>query len=147
MRLPPSVHGAGDHGFVRMLVDIARQKGRSAYIGEGRNLWPAVHRDDAAQAFRRAAEHARRHETCHAVGEEGVPFRAIAEAIATGLGLPCVALAPEAAREHFGWFHGFASIDQPASAARTRDMLGWVPEGPGLLSDIATAGYFAAAPG
>ncbi len=144
MRLPPSVHGAGDHGFVPMLVDIARRTGRSAYIGEGGNAWPAVAVRDAARAFRLAVERGPGRDTYHAVAEPGVPFRQIAAAIATGLGVPCVSLSAEEAREHFGWFFGFASIDQPASSERTRTPLGWSPTGPDLLTDIRQAGYFGA---
>jgi nucleoside-diphosphate-sugar epimerase len=142
MRLPPSVHGAGDRAFVPMLIDIARRTGRSAHIGEGGNLWPAVHVSDAAQAFRLAVERGATAETWHAVAEEGVAFRAIAEAIADGLGVPCVSLDADAARAHFGWLFGFASIDQPTSSARTRARLGWSPLGPDLLTDIRTSGYF-----
>ena len=145
MRLPPSVHGKGDHGFVPMLIDIARQKGRSAYIGEGQNAWPAVHVHDAAQAFRLAVERTRGAETYHAVTEQGVPFRKIAEAIADGLGVPCASLSLDEAREHFDWFFGFASIDQPTSSDLTRARLGWSPTGPALLGDMRDAGYFGAA--
>ena len=143
MRLPPSVHGPGDHGFVPMLIDIARRTGRSAYIGEGSNAWAAVPVQDAARAFRLAVERGPSRDTYHAVAEQGVPFRQIAEAIAAGLGVPCVSLPVEDAREHFGWFFDFASIDQPASSERTRTDLGWSPTGPDLLSDIRQASYYA----
>lgn len=142
MRLPPSVHGKGDHGFVPMLIDIARRNGRSAYMGGADNVWPAVHVHDAARAFRLAVERGASAETYHAVAEQDVAFRKIAEAIANGLGVPCVPLSMEEAREHFGWFHGFASIDQPTSSERTRARLGWSPTGPDLLADIVQAGYF-----
>lgn len=142
MRLPPSVHGSGDHGFVPMLIDIARRTGRSAYIGEGGNAWPAVAVRDAARAFRLAIERGPDSGTYHAVAEQGVPFRRIAEAIAGGIAVPCVSLSDEEARDHFGWFHGFASIDQPTSSDRTRSELGWSPTGPDLLTDIRDAGYF-----
>ncbi len=142
MRLPPSVHGTGDRGFVPMLIDIAREKGLSAYVGEGRNLWSAVHRRDAARAFRLAIEFGATGETYHAVAEEGVPFRKIAQAIATGLGAPCESVPEEKAEEHFTWFAPFAALDQPASSVRTRERLGWTPTGPELLEDIAEAGYF-----
>ena len=108
MRLPPSVHGKGDHGFVPMLIDIARRTGRSAYIGNGHNAWPAVHVSDAARAFRLAVECGPRAETYHAVAEQGIPFREVAEAIAKGLDVPCVSQSVEEARNHFGWFYGFA---------------------------------------
>lgn len=146
MRLPPSVHGRGDHGFVPMLIDIARQKGRSAYTGDGANVWPAVHVDDAARAFRLAIERGPGTETYHAVAEQGIAFREIAEAIAAGLDLPCVSLSVDEAKAHFGWFLGFASIDQPTSSARTQEILGWRPDAPDLLSDIREAGYFADRP-
>lgn len=145
MRLPPSVHGTGDHGFVPMLIDMARQKGRAAYVGEGANVWPAVHVHDAARAFRLAVERGPRAETFHAVAEQGIAFRRIAEAIAAGLGLPCVSLGADEARAHFGWFFGFACVNQPASSERTRAVLGWAPTGPNLLADIAEAGYFGGA--
>ncbi len=142
MRLPPSVHGAGDHGFVAMLIDITREKGLSAYIEDGRNHWPAVHRRDAACAFRLAIELGPRGETFHAVAEEGVPFQKIAQAIATGLDVPCTTIPAEDAAGHFTWFTPFAAMDQPASSAQTRERLGWTPTGPELLKDIAEAGYF-----
>ncbi|MDX3930019.1 MAG: SDR family oxidoreductase [Shinella sp.] len=144
MRLPPSVHGKGDHGFVPMLIDIARRNGRSGYIGDGNNAWPAVNVHDAALAFRLAVERGPSAETYHAAAEKGVPFRKIAEAIANGLGVPCVSLSAEEAREHFGWFFGFASIDQPVSSDWTRARLGWNPTRPDLLTDIVQAGYFTA---
>lgn len=142
MRLPPSVHGRGDHGFVPMLIDMAREKGRSSYIGAGDNAWPAVHVSDAARAFRLAVERGPNAETYHAAGERGVPFREIAQAIADGLDLPCVSLSVDEARDHFGWFVRFTSLDQPASSERTQDLLGWNPTGPDLLTDIREAGYF-----
>ena len=142
MRLPPSVHGEGDHGFVPTLIDIARQKGESAYIGDGENAWPAVHVHDAAAAFRLAVERGPSAATYHAIGEGSIPFRKIAEAIATGLNVPCVSLSAEAAREHFGWFYGFAAIDQPTASDWTRARLGWRPRGQGLLADMMATGYF-----
>ena len=142
MRLPPSVHGADDHGFVSMLIGIAREKGVSAYIEDGRNHWSAVHRHDAACAFRLAIELGSKGEAFHAVAEEGVSFRKIAQAIATGLGVPCTSILARDAAEHFTWFTPFAAMDQPASSAQTRKRLGWAPTGPALLKDIAQAGYF-----
>ncbi|MGA0563724.1 SDR family oxidoreductase [Ancylobacter sp. VNQ12] len=147
MRLPPSVHGEGDHGFVPMLIDMARQKGLSAYIGEGSNVWPAVHVKDAASAFRLAVEHGPGSGTFHAVAEQGIAFREIAQAIAAGLGIPCVSLTPAEAGDHFGWFSGFAALDQAASSQQTRALLGWVATGPDLLTDIREAGYFRASTG
>ncbi|MEM7778160.1 MAG: SDR family oxidoreductase, partial [Pseudomonadota bacterium] len=144
MRLPPSVHGHGDHGFVPILIELARERGFSAYIDEGANLWSAVHRYDAARAYRHAIEQGVSGETFHAVAEDGVPFRDIAEAIATGLGMPCAAISTDVADEHFGWFAPFAALDQPASSAKTREQLGWQPTHPTLLNDIGSARYFEA---
>ena len=147
MRLPPSVHGDGDHGFVPILHRIACEKGRSAFIGKGLNRWPAVHRLDAARAFRLAIEHGSRGdappgERYHAVAEEGVPFHGIAEAIGRQLGLPAAALPPGEAAGHFAWFAAFAGMDAPASSERTRALLDWAPAQPGLLADIGRPGYF-----
>lgn len=142
VRLPPSVHGAGDHGFVPILIRIAREKGFAAYIGEGGNHWPAVHRTDAAQVYRRALERGVGGVRYHATAEEGVPFRDIATAIGRGLNLPVRAISPEEASDYFGWFALFAGIDNRASSAWTREVLEWTPSGPGLIADIDHAGYF-----
>jgi len=146
MRLPPSVHGPSDHGFVPMLIDIARSTGVSGFIEDGGNVWPAVHVEDAATAYVRAVEIGPRAETFHAVSEQGVPFRRIAEAIAAGLSVPCVSLSVEEAREHFGWFFGFASVDQPTSSTWTQQRLDWRPTRTDLIADIGSAGYFSARP-
>lgn len=146
MRLPPSVHGAGDHGFVPMLIALAREKGVSAYIGAGDNRWPAVHRLDAARLYRLALEHGNNpHRRWHAIADEGVPFREIAAAIGHGLGLPTVSLTREEAAAHFGWFAHFAGIDNHGSNAFTRELTGWTPAQAGLLADVedAASGYFA----
>ncbi len=145
VRLAPSVHGAGDHGFVPMLIDIARKTGVSAYIGEGLNRWAAVPRRDAGQLFRLAVEKGAGQATYHGAAEEGLPFREIAEAIGRGLGLPVVSVSPDKATDHFGWFAAFAAIDCAASSALTRAELGWQPTGPGLIADMEAGGYFAAA--
>jgi nucleoside-diphosphate-sugar epimerase len=139
IRLAPSVHGIGDWGFVPMLIGIAREKGVSAFIGDGTNAWAAVHRDDAARVYRLALEQGATEPVYHAVAEEVVPFRTIAEAIGRGLGVPV----ESREREHFGWFAHFASTDMSASAQRTRELLGWKPEGPTLLSELSGPEYFA----
>jgi nucleoside-diphosphate-sugar epimerase len=142
LRLPPSVHGEGDHGFVPRLIDIAREKGVSAYPGDGSNRWPAVHRFDAARLFRLALESAPTGARLHAVGDVGVPVREIADAIGRHLALPVAGIAPETAFDHFGWLGGFFSFDVPASSTLTRDLLGWQPTHLGLLDDLEQGHYF-----
>ena len=142
IRLAPSVHGHGDHGFVPHLVNLAREKGASAYIGEGLNRWPGVHRLDAARLYRLVLEHGTAGGRYHATDEEGVPFKEIAGVIGRGLNVPVVAKSAEEAADHFGWFARFAGIDAETSSARTRAQLGWEPKQIGLLADIAHPSYF-----
>jgi nucleoside-diphosphate-sugar epimerase len=142
VRLSPSVHGEGDHGFVSALINVAREKGVSGYIGDGSNRWPAVHRLDAAHLFRLALEQAPAGAVLHGVADEGVPIRAIAEVIGRHLDLPVVAIAPEDAAEHFGWLGTALAADNPTSSALTRERLQWHPVQPGLLADLDRGHYF-----
>ncbi len=143
VRLPPSVHDKGDHAFVPALIRTAREKGVSAYVGEGRNRWPAVHRLDAANLFRLALEKGPAGARFHAVAEEGVPTRDIANVIGRRLGVPVVSKSLEQAVDHFGWLGRFFAADVPASSTRTQQRLRWRPRQPGLLSDIERGHYYA----
>jgi nucleoside-diphosphate-sugar epimerase len=142
VRLPPTNHGDGDHGFVAALVGIARDKGFSGYIGDGTNRWPAVHRLDSAHLFRLALEGAPAGSTLHAVADEGVRIREIADVIGRHLNLPAVSISPEDAAEHFTWLANFVSLDSPASSVLTRELLGWQPKHPGLIEDLDQGHYF-----
>ncbi|MGJ7607393.1 SDR family oxidoreductase [Variovorax sp. LT1R20] len=138
VRLAPSVHGLGDHGFVPILVRLAREKGVSVFLDEGENCWAGVSRQDAARVYRLALEQGVSESVYHAVADERVPFKAIAEVIGRRLGLPT----ESREREHFGWFANMAGADMSVSSARTREMLGWKPRGPGLLVDLDQPGYY-----
>jgi nucleoside-diphosphate-sugar epimerase len=142
VRLPPTVYGDGDPGFLATLVGVARQRGVSGYIGDGANRWPAVHRLDAAHLFRLALERAPAGSTLHAVTDEGVPIRAIADVIGRHLGLPLAAIPAEQAADHFGWLAGFLAVDSPAASTLTRQLLGWQPTQPGLIDDLDKGHYF-----
>ncbi len=144
VRLPPSVHGDGDHGFVPAFIGIARAKGVAAYVGDGLNRWPAVHRLDAAHLYRLALEKGPAGARFHGVADEGVPVRDIADVIGRRLNMPVVAKSPEEAADHFGWLGRFIGMDCPASSTRTQEQLGWRPRQPGLIPDVDRAGYFEA---
>jgi nucleoside-diphosphate-sugar epimerase len=142
VRLPPSVHGDGDHGFVPHLIRLARETNVSAYVGDGLNRWPAVHRFDAAQLYRRVLEKGSAGARYHGVADEGVPFRQIADVIGRRLNVAVISKSPEEASAHFGWFAHFAAMDVPASSQLTRERLAWQPKQPGLIADVDQPGYF-----
>ncbi|RAJ29252.1 SDR family oxidoreductase [Pedobacter cryoconitis] len=142
VRLSPSVHGEGDHGFIPMLINIAREKGVSAYIGNGLNRWSAVHREDAAVLYRLALENTVAGARFHGAAEEGIPFRTIAAVIGQQLNIPVVSQSAEEAAVHFGWFIGFAGLDCPASSKLTRERLNWHPAHTGLIPDMEQSDYF-----
>jgi nucleoside-diphosphate-sugar epimerase len=142
MRLPPTNHGDGDNGFMATIVAIARERGVSGYIGDGANRWPAVHRLDSARLFSLAVQKAPAGSTLHAVADEGVPIREVAEVIGRHLGVPVVSVSPEDAGEHFTWLAGFLGLDSPASSALTRELMGWEPAQPGLIADLDEGHYF-----
>jgi nucleoside-diphosphate-sugar epimerase len=138
----PQVHDTVKQGLITPVVAIAREKGVSAYVGEGRNRWPAAHVLDVARLYKLAIEKKQPAARYHAVAEEGVAIREIAEVIARGLKIPAVSLSASEAAAHFGWLGGFAGLDFPASSAKTRERLGWRPTGPGLIADLENMRYF-----
>jgi len=143
VRLPPTVHSSLDHhGFITVLIGIARDKGVAGYVGDGSNRWPAGHTLDAARLYRLALEGAPGGSRLHAVGDEGIPFREIAEAIGRHLGVPTASVPPEQADAHFGFLGGFAPLDNPTSSALTQKLLDWHPVHPGLLADLDQGHYF-----
>jgi len=142
VRLPPTVHGDGDHGFVPAIINVARQKGVSAYIGNGLTRWPAVHRLDAAHLYRLVLEKGIAGGIYHGVADEGVATREIAEVIGQRLDVPVVSKTTEEAPDHFGWISHFFGMDCPASSAKTQEQLGWYPNKPGLIADLDDMHYF-----
>ncbi|MER7015831.1 SDR family oxidoreductase [Saccharopolyspora sp. NPDC000359] len=141
VRFAPSVHGRGDWGFVNFLTAAARARGVSGYIGDGSAEWSAVHVTDAARLIRLGLESAPAGTRMHAVAEQAIPTKSIAEAVGEALGLPVTSIAPEDAEEHFGFVGGFFGQTMTGSSALTRELLSWEPAGPGLLEDIRTGAY------
>lgn len=140
MRLP-QVHDTVKQGLVSPFIDLSKAKGVVAYIGEGTNRWPAAHVLDVARLYVLAVERSAPGARYHAVAEEGIPVRDIAEVVGAGLNLPVISLTPEEAPAHFGWLAMFAGLDLPASSTKTRKLLGWTPTGPGLLDDLRRMDY------
>jgi nucleoside-diphosphate-sugar epimerase len=143
IRLPPNVHADGTGGFTTPLIETARTKGVAAYVGDGQNRWPAAHRSGVARLYRLALENGPGGKRYHAVQEEAVPTRRIAEAIGAGLDLPVASIKPDDAPAHFGFLGMFAGLDAPSSSKLTRAALGWEPTGPGLIEDFETGTFFA----
>jgi nucleoside-diphosphate-sugar epimerase len=145
VRFAPTVHGDGDNGFIAMMIAADRSAGSAAYIGEGRNRWPAVHRSDAARLVRLGIERAPAGSVLHAAGEEGVALRDVAEAVGRALDLPVTSITAEEAHNRFGFLGHFLASDMPASSNLTRELLGWDPTGPGLIADLEEGHYSAVA--
>jgi len=146
LRFAPTVHGAGDHGFIAIIAAVAREKGVSGYPGDGTNRWAAVHRSDAARLVALGLAKAPAGARLHAVAEEGIPTRDIAEAIGRAFGLPIASIAPDDVPGHFGWIGTFFGMDLAATSTVTRELLGWDPEGPALIEDIDAGAYSARMP-
>jgi len=142
MRLPPTVHGDGDRGFVPRLINFAREKAVSGYVDEGFNRWPAVHRLDAAVLYRLALESAPAGSRLHAIAEEGVPLRDIAAAIGRHLQVPVVSVPRERAGDHLGLLARFVAMDNPTSSSLTRKRMGWRPAQRDLIQDLEQGCYF-----
>lgn len=142
MRLP-QVHDTVKQGLITPYIQMAREKGSVAYVGDGSNRWPAAHVLDVAKLYALAIERAQAGARYHAVAEEGISARAIAQVVGVGIGLPVISLAPEDAPEHFGWFAMFAGLDMPASSRKTRELLDWHPVGPDMLTDLEAMDYAA----
>jgi len=141
IRLPPSVHDKGDKGFVPFIISMARKKGVAAYVGDGNNRWPAVHRLDAAHLFRLALEKAAKGSRYNAIGDEGIPVRELAEVIGKHLNLPVISVSTDKAADYFEWMGRFIAFDSPATGYKTRELLGWQPTHIGLIEDMQ-AHYF-----
>jgi nucleoside-diphosphate-sugar epimerase len=141
LRFAPTVHGAGDHGFIAIIAQVAREKGVSGYPGDGANRWAAVHRSDAGRLVALALEKAPAGARVHAVAEEGIPVRDIAEAIGRSLGLPVASIAPDDVQGHFGWIGTFFGMDLAATSTATQELLGWAPTGPALIEDLDAGAY------
>ncbi len=142
VRLSPTVHGEGDHGFMARIIGIARDKGVSGYIGDGNNEWPAVHVMDAARLFSLALENAPAGSILHAVADEGVPLRDVAEVVGRRLNIPVISISPDEAPAHFSWLADFLGMNSPASSAQTRELMNWEPAHPGLIEDLDKGHYF-----
>lgn len=143
LRFAPTVHGTGDHGFIAVLAAVARQKGVSGYPGDGANRWAAVHRVDAGRLVALGVQKAPAGALLHAVTEEGVTTREIAQAIGRACDLPVTSIAADDVQEHFGWIGGFFAMDLSATSTVTRELLGWAPTGPSLIEDLDTGAYAA----
>jgi nucleoside-diphosphate-sugar epimerase len=143
LRVAPTVHGAGDHGFIAAIAAVAREKGVSAYAGDGSNRWAAVHRSDAGRLVALGLAKAPAGARLHAVAEDGIPTRDIAEAIGRALHLPVTSIAADNVQDHFGWIGTFFAMDMSATSVLTRELLGWVPSGPTLIEDLDAGQYSA----